>query len=98
MSADPELGIVYVTTDAPTNDYFGGFRPGDNLFGNSIIALDVRTGERLWHFQGVHHDVWDRDFPLPPALVGSHGGRGAHPGAGAELEAGVRLRVQPRDG
>ena len=69
MSADPELGIVYVTTDAPTNDYFGGFRPGDNLFGNSIIALDVRTGERLWHFQGVHHDVWDRDFPLPPALV-----------------------------
>ena len=69
MSADPELGIVYVTTDAPTNDYFGGFRPGDNLFGNSIIALDVRTGERLWHFQGVHHDVWDRDFPLPPTLV-----------------------------
>jgi glucose dehydrogenase len=69
MSADPELGIVYVTTDAPTNDYFGGFRPGDNLFGNSIIALDVLTGERLWHFQGVHHDVWDRDFPLPPALV-----------------------------
>ena len=69
MSADAERGIVYLTTDAPTNDYFGGFRPGDNLFGNSIIALDIRTGERLWHFQGVHHDVWDRDFPLPPQLV-----------------------------
>ncbi|MEE2669807.1 MAG: PQQ-binding-like beta-propeller repeat protein [Gemmatimonadota bacterium] len=69
LSADLERGIVYVTTDAPTNDYFGGFRPGDNLFGNSIIALDVRTGKRLWHFQGVHHDVWDRDFPLPPNLV-----------------------------
>jgi len=69
MSADAERGIVYLTTDAPTNNYFGGFRPGDNLFGNSIIALDIRTGERLWHFQGVHHDVWDRDFPLPPMLV-----------------------------
>ena len=69
LSADLERGIVYVTTDAPTNDYFGGFRPGDNLFGNSIIALDARTGERLWHFQGVHHDIWDRDFPLPPNLV-----------------------------
>ena len=69
LSADLERGIVYITTDAPTNDYFGGFRPGDNLFGNSIIALDVRTGERLWHFQAIHHDIWDRDFPLPPNLV-----------------------------
>ena len=69
LSADLERGIVYITTDAPTNDYFGGFRPGDNLFGNSIVALDVRTGERLWHFQAIHHDVWDRDFPLPPNLV-----------------------------
>ncbi len=69
LSADPERGIVYVTTDAPTNDYFGGHRPGDNLFGNSIIALDIRTGERLWHFQAIHHDIWDRDFPLPPQLL-----------------------------
>ena len=69
LSADPERGIVYITTDAPTNDYFGGFRPGDNLFGNSIVALDVQTGDRLWHFQAIHHDVWDRDFPLPPNLV-----------------------------
>jgi glucose dehydrogenase len=69
LSADPELGIVYVTTDAPTNDYFGGHRPGDNLFGNSVIAIDVRTGERVWHFQAIHHDVWDRDFPHPPQLL-----------------------------
>ncbi|MGD8599909.1 MAG: PQQ-binding-like beta-propeller repeat protein [Gemmatimonadota bacterium] len=69
LSADPDNGIVYVTTDAPTNDYFGGHRPGDNLFGNSIIALDAETGERLWHFQAVHHDVWDRDFPHPPQLM-----------------------------
>ena len=69
LSADPERGIVYVTTDAPTNDYFGGHRPGDNLFGNSVIAIDVETGERVWHFQAIHHDVWDRDFPLPPQLM-----------------------------
>jgi len=69
LSADPERGIVYVTTDAPTNDYFGGHRPGDNLFGNSVIAIDVRTGERVWHFQAIHHDVWDRDFPHPPQLL-----------------------------
>lgn len=69
LSADLERGIVYVTTDAPTNDYFGGHRPGDNLFGNSVIAIDVRTGERLWHFQAIHHDIWDRDFPHPPQLI-----------------------------
>tara|TARA_B100001123_G_scaffold108352_2_gene126172 strand:+ start:20575 stop:22596 length:2022 start_codon:yes stop_codon:yes gene_type:complete len=69
LSADPGLGIVYVTTDAPTNDYFGGHRPGDNLFGNSVVAIDVRTGERVWHFQAIHHDVWDRDFPHPPQLM-----------------------------
>ena len=69
LSADPERGIVYVIPDAPTNDYFGGFRPGNNLFANSLIALDVRTGRRLWHFQAVHHDVWDWDFPTAPNLV-----------------------------
>jgi glucose dehydrogenase len=69
MSADPERGIVYVPTDAPTNDYFGGFRPGANLFGNSLLALDVRTGRRLWHFQMVHHDVWDWDNPTAPSVV-----------------------------
>ena len=69
LSADPELGLVYIPTDAPTNDYFGGFRPGDNLFANSIVALDVQTGERVWHFQTVHHDVWDWDQPVAPNLV-----------------------------
>jgi quinoprotein glucose dehydrogenase len=69
LSADPENGIVYVTTDAPTNDYFGGHRPGDNLFGNSVLAINVETGERVWHFQAIHHDIWDRDFPHPPQLI-----------------------------
>ena len=69
MSADPELGIVYIPTNPPTLDYYGGFRPGDNLFGTSIIALDVRSGERIWHFQTIHHDIWNRDNPGPPILL-----------------------------
>ena len=69
LSADPELGLVYVATDPPTVDYFGGFHPGDNLFATTILALDVRTGERRWHFQTVHHDVWNYDNPTAPNLV-----------------------------
>ncbi len=69
LSADPELGLVYVVTDPPTVDYYGGFHPGDNLFATSILALDVRTGERRWHFQTVHHDVWNYDNPTAPNLV-----------------------------
>jgi glucose dehydrogenase len=69
FSADPERGIVYIPTGAPTNDVYGGFRPGDNLFGTSVVALDLRTGERRWHFQTVRHDVWDRDNPHPPILL-----------------------------
>ena len=69
LSADPGLGLVYVVTDPPTIDYFGGFHPGDNLFATSILALDVETGERRWHFQTVHHDVWNYDNPTAPNLV-----------------------------
>lgn len=69
FSADLERGIVYIPTETPTNDVYGGFRPGDNLFANSLVALDAGTGERLWHFQIVHHDIWDWDLPLPPILV-----------------------------
>ena len=69
LSADPGLGLVYVATDPPTIDYYGGFHPGDNLFATSILALDVETGERRWHFQTVHHDVWNYDIPTAPNLV-----------------------------
>ena len=69
LSADPELGLVYVATNPPTVDYYGGFSPGDNLFGTSLIALDVNTGERRWHFQLVHHDVWNYDIPTAPILI-----------------------------
>ena len=69
LSADPELGLVYIPTKAGTNDYYGGHRPGDGLFGTSIIALDVRTGERAWHYQLVRHDIWNYDTPHAPQLV-----------------------------
>jgi len=69
MSADPELGLVYVVTDPPTNDFWGGFHHGDNLFATSIIALDVATGQRRWYFQTVHHDIWNYDIPTAPNLV-----------------------------
>ena len=69
LSADPERGIVYIPTNAPTIDFYGGFQPGDNLFSASLIALDVETGERLWHFQMVHHDVWNNDTSTAPILM-----------------------------
>jgi glucose dehydrogenase len=68
MSADPELGLVYVPTEMATGDYYGGHRPGNTLFADSIVALDVKTGTRKWHYQTVHHDVWDWDLPCAPML------------------------------
>ena len=69
MSVDREHGRVYLPVSAPTNNYYGGRRPGDNLYGNSLVALDCATGRRLWHFQTVHHDIWDNDLPAAPNLV-----------------------------
>jgi quinoprotein glucose dehydrogenase len=69
MSADPDLGYVYLPTEAPTGDYYGGHRPGDNLYSQSLVCLDARTGERVWHFQTVHHPIWDYDLPAPPVLL-----------------------------
>ena len=68
LSADPTLGIVYVPFTAPTAAYYGGHRGGDNLFSNSLVAIDVESGERIWHFQMVHHDVWEYDNVGPPVL------------------------------
>ena len=69
LSADQERGIVYVPTNGATLDFYGGFRPGDNLFSTSLIALDVKTGKRIWHFQMVHHDIWNYDTPTAPVLL-----------------------------
>lgn len=69
MAVDTEHGIVYVPTGSAATDWYGADRIGDDLFSDSLVALDAATGKRLWHFQAVHHDLWDRDFPAPPALV-----------------------------
>lgn len=69
MSADPALGYVYLPVEAPTSDYYGGHRPGDNLYGQSLVCLDASTGERIWHFQTAHHPIWDYDLPAPPVLL-----------------------------
>ncbi len=68
MSADPDLGLVYVPVEMPTGDYYGGNRPGNTLFADSLLALDVKTGRRKWHYQTVHHDVWDWDLACAPIL------------------------------
>ncbi|HBJ88788.1 MAG TPA: pyrroloquinoline quinone-dependent dehydrogenase [Gammaproteobacteria bacterium] len=69
MSADDELGIVYIPIGTPTNDWYGGKRPGDNLFAESLVAVRAETGERIWHFQTVHHGLWDYDLPAAPTLI-----------------------------
>jgi quinoprotein glucose dehydrogenase len=69
FSADPELGIVYVPNTTPTNDYYGGDRKGHNLYAESLLAIEAKTGKLVWHFQGVHHGLWDYDFPAAPTLV-----------------------------
>ncbi|MEX2469560.1 MAG: pyrroloquinoline quinone-dependent dehydrogenase [Pseudohongiellaceae bacterium] len=69
MSADDELGIVYIPIGTPTNDWYGGLRKGDNLFAESLVAVDVHTGARRWHYQTVHHGVWDYDLPAAATLV-----------------------------
>lgn len=69
MTADHELGYLYLPIGTPTSDYYGGHRHGDNLFAESLLCLDADTGERVWHFQGVHHGIWDYDFPCAPNLI-----------------------------
>jgi quinoprotein glucose dehydrogenase len=69
FSLDEEKGILFAPVGSVSFDFYGGMRKGENLFGNSLLALDANTGKRIWHFQTVHHDVWDRDLPAPPVLV-----------------------------
>jgi glucose dehydrogenase len=69
LTVDSERGIIFLPLTSPATDYFGGDRKGANLFGDSLVALDAATGKRLWHFQTVHHNLWDYDIPAPPNLV-----------------------------
>lgn len=69
MTVDEQRGILYIPVDGPASNYYGGDRPGANLYGNSIVAVDAQTGKYLWHFQTVHHDLWDYDNPPAPVLM-----------------------------
>jgi quinoprotein glucose dehydrogenase len=69
LTIDTKLGMVFAATGSPSFDFYGSNRVGDNLFADCVLALDARTGKRIWHFQGIHHDVWDLDFPAAPSLV-----------------------------
>ena len=69
MTIDPELNMAYFPVEAPTGDYYGGHRPGDNLYSGSVVAVDLDTGERAWHYQTEHHEIWDWDLPSAPVLL-----------------------------
>jgi quinoprotein glucose dehydrogenase len=66
---DEELGLVYLPVELPTGDYFGANRPGNNLFGETLLAVDLETGKERWHYQLVHHGLWDMDIPCAPMSV-----------------------------
>ena len=88
MTVDVARGIVYLPVAAPTWDRYGGDRPGDNLFGSSIVALNANTGERLWHFQVVHHDIWDFDTQAPPTLLDVQRGKQLIPAVAVVSKSG----------
>jgi quinoprotein glucose dehydrogenase len=69
ISVDEQLGLAYLPVEAPTGDYYGGHRPGNNLFGESLVAVDLKTGQRKWHYQFIHHGLWDWDLPSAPVLA-----------------------------
>jgi len=97
MSADDELGYVYMPVSTPTNNFFGGQRPGDGLFGDSLVCLEAKTGKRVWHFQTVHHGIWDYDPPAAPNLLDINVAGPPRQSRGASHQAGLLLRFRPRD-
>ena len=97
MTVDAQRGIVYVPTGSAAFDFYGADRVGDDLFANCLIALNAETGERIWHFQGVKHDLWDRDFPAPPVLVTVDARRQEGRRGRADYQAGFRFSVRPNE-
>ena len=97
MSADLELGLVYLPVEMPTGDYYGGNRPGNTLFDESLVAVDIKTGKRKWHYQTVHHGLWDYDLAVRAHPVRHDAERPPHQGAGAADQAGVPVRPESRN-
>src|SRR5947208_16952297 len=79
MSVDTEHGMIFLPIGSPSYDFYGADRRGQNLFGNSLVALDAATGKLIWYFQMVHHDLWDHDPPAPPSLITVRQGGGEFP-------------------
>ena len=89
FTVDAARDILYMPFGGPNNDYYGVDRPGDNLFGNSLVAVDVNTGKLKWYFQAIHHDIWDLDMPVPPILFDVVSGGRRIPAVGAMTKAGL---------
>ena len=96
MAIDEDLNMVYLPVETPTNDYYGGGRLGNNLFAESLVALDLKTGQRKWHFQIVHHPLWDFDLSSAPDSRRHHGQRPRDQGRGDAEQAVVPVRVRSR--
>ena len=88
FTVDQERSLVFLPLAAPLPWHYGGDRPGDNLFGNSVVAVDIRTGAYVWHFQTIHHDLWDHDPPAPPVLFDIPSADGAVPALGVTTKSG----------
>ena len=98
FSVDEELNTVYLPVELSTGDYYGGHRPGNNLFTESLVAVDLHTGKRKWHFQFVHHGIWDYDLPCAPILADVTVDGKTHQGCRGAEQAGLPLCVRPPDG
>ncbi len=98
LSADSKLGLVYIPVEAPTGDYYGGHRPGDNLFSQSLVALDAVTGKRVWHYQTVRHDIWDLDPPAAPVLYNYPTSSGVIPAIAQVTKQGLVFAFDRRNG
>jgi quinoprotein glucose dehydrogenase len=98
MAIDESTGVLYVPTGSAASDFYGYDRIGDNLFANTLLALDAATGKRIWHFQAVHHDIWDRDFPSPPTLVSVRHGHDTISAVAQTTKQGTVYLFDRRDG
>ena len=98
LSADPELNMVYIPVEAATGDFYGGHRPGDNLFSQSLVALDASSGERVWHFQTIRHGIWDYDPPAPPVLLDIRVGARTIPAIAQVSKQGFTYTFDRRNG
>ena len=96
MALDEKRGILYAPTGSAVSDFYGADRTGQDLFADTLLALDAATGKRIWSFQGVHHDIWDRDFPSPPSLLTVTSTWQAHRRGRAGHQAGLSLSLRSR--